>query len=266
MSDSVPEYVHVSVDDDGLAVVRIDDPNDENYVKHSHPMHRELRDIWPTLSADPQVRGVVLAGGEEQFYPVPTMQSLAAILRARPGIQHTLQREARDIARSIIDFPKPLVAAVATDAHGMGAQIAFLCDFAVSARGVRFQDTHTRLGLTSGDGATLVWPLVVGLARARRYVLRGHPLSAAEAYEFGLLSDLVESPEEVLPSALAVARKLISLPAAAFQTTKFALNQWLRLGATISLEVASALEVGTYDSPEFRALCDAAMEEKESEG
>jgi enoyl-CoA hydratase len=266
MSDSIPHYVHVSVGQDGLAIVRIDDPNDENYVKHSHPMHRELRDIWPALSADPEVRGVVLAGGDKEFYPVPTMQSLAAILESRPGIQHTLQREARDIARNIIDFTKPLVAAVSTKAHGMGAQIAFLCDFAVAARSVSFQDTHTRLGLTSGDGATLVWPLVVGLARARRYVLRGHPLSAAEAYEFGLLSDLVETPEEVLPTAEGVARKLIGLPAAAFQTTKFALNQWLRLGATISLEVASALEVGTYDSPEFRAHCQAAQETAESRG
>jgi enoyl-CoA hydratase len=265
MSDEMRQYIHVSVDRDGLAVMRIDDPNDENYVKHSHPMHRQLRDIWPALSADPAVRGVVLAGGEKEFYPVPTMQSLAAILQSKPGIQQTLQREARDIAHNIIDFTKPLVAAVSTTAHGMGAQIAFLCDFAVSARSVYFQDTHTRLGLTSGDGGTLIWPLVVGLARARRYVLRGHRLSAEEAYELGLLSDLVESPEEVLPTAEMVARKLIALPPAAFQTTKFALNQWLRAGATISLEVASALEVGTYDSPEFRALCEAAQEKPESQ-
>ncbi len=263
MTDSIPQYVHVSVADDGLAVVRIDDPNDENYVKHAHPMHRQLRDIWPALGADPNVRGVVLAGGEKEFYPVPTMRSLDEILRARPGIQQTLQREARDIAHNIIDFAKPLVAAVSTGAHGMGAQIAFLCDFAVSARPVRFQDTHTRLGLTSGDGATLIWPLTVGLARARRYVLRGHPLTASEAYELGLLSDLVETPEEVLPTAEVVARKLMALPTAAFQTTKFALNQWLRHGATVSFEIASALEVGTYDSPEFLALCEAARAEAE---
>jgi enoyl-CoA hydratase len=252
MPASELQYVHIS-NDEGVATVRIDDPNDENYVKHSHPMHRELRDVFPALAADPHVTGVILAGGVNEFYPVPRMDSLDAILRSKPGIEVTLQREARDIAQNLIDFRKPIVAAVSNVAHGMGAQIAFLCDFVVASRNVTFQDTHTRLGLTSGDGGTLIWPLVVGLARARRYVLRGHPLSAEEAHELGILADLVDTPEDVLPAAEAVARKLVALPTLAYETTKFALNQWLRLGATVSLDIASALEVSSYASPEFLA-------------
>lgn len=249
--DELKSYVHVDLADDGIAAIRIDDPNDENYVEHNHPMHRELRDVFTRLGADPQVKALILLGGENEFYPVPKMESLDAIMTAKPGIEVVLQREARDIAHNLIDFPKPTVAAVAKVAHGMGAQIAFLSDFAVASRNVVFQDTHTRLGLTSGDGGTLIWPLVVGLARARRYVLRGHPLGAEEANELGLLSDLVDNPEDVEPRAYEVARKLAALPELAFTTTKFALNQWLRHGAMISLEFASNLEVSSYSSPEF---------------
>jgi enoyl-CoA hydratase len=252
------KYVHVT-NDDGIATVRLDDPNDVNYVKHLHPMHRELRDTIPALGTDPDVDAIIIAGGEKEFYPVPTMRSLATILQAHPHMGAVLQREARDIVRNLIDCTKPVVAAVPTVAHGMGAQIAFLCDFVVSARGVRFQDTHTRLGLTSGDGATLVWPLLVGMPQAKRFVLRGHPLMAEELDHMGLLAELTETPEEVLPAAEQIARKLAALPKASFQTTKFAMNQWFRFGATVSLEVASAYEVGTYNSPEFVALLEAAL-------
>jgi enoyl-CoA hydratase len=252
MPDPDLKYVHVDLVD-GIATVRIDDPNDENYVKHSHPMHRELRDTFPKLGADPEVKAMVLLGGENEFYPVPQMASLDAIMTAKPGIEVVLQREARDIVRGIIDFPKPLVAGVGKVAHGMGAQIAFLSDFVVASRDVTFQDTHTRLGLTSGDGGTLIWPLVLGLARARRYVLRGHPLSAVEAEELGVVAELVDSADDVPAAATKVAQKLVAIPSLAFETTKFALNQWLRLGATVSLEAASALEVSSYYSPEFQA-------------
>jgi enoyl-CoA hydratase len=253
MSVADRTYIHVTTSDNGIAIVRIDDPNDENYVKHSHPMHRELRDTFPALAGDPAVRGVIIAGGEDQFYPVPSMRSLDTIMDAKPGIEIVLQREARDIAHNLIDFPKPIVAAVSNVAHGMGAQIALLCDFIVASRNVTFQDTHTRLGLTSGDGGTLIWPLVVGLARARRYVLRGHPLPAEMADEMGLLAELVDTPEQVIPAAEVLVGKLVALPQIAYETTKFALNQWLRLGATVSLDVASALEVQSYASPEFTA-------------
>jgi enoyl-CoA hydratase len=260
MSELDRNYVHVT-NRDGIATVRIDDPNDENYIKYLHPMHRELRDTIPALGTDPDVDAVIILGGEKEFYPVPHLRSLARILQAHPHLGAVLQREARDIVRHLIDCTKPVIAAVPTVAHGMGAQIAFLCDFVVASRGVKFQDTHTRLGLTSGDGATLIWPLLVGMPQAKRFVLRGHPLMAEELNEMGLLAELVDTPEEVLPAAEAIARKLAALPKAALQTTKFAMNQWLRLGATVSLEVASAFEVGTYHSPEFVALLESALAE-----
>lgn len=258
MSGPDRQYIHVTIDE-RIATLRIDDPNDENYVKFLHPMHRELRDTILALGTSQDVDAVIVAGGEREFYPVPSMRSLATIINANPGIGAVLQREARDICRNLIDCNKPVVAAVSTVAHGMGAQIAFLCDFVVACRDVKFQDTHTRLGLTSGDGATLIWPLLVGMPAAKRFVLRGHPLTAEQANQLGLLAELVEAPADVLPSAEEIARKLARLPKAAFQTTKFAMNQWLRLGSTISLEVASAYEVATYDSPEFVELCEAAL-------
>jgi enoyl-CoA hydratase len=250
---------YVSTEQEGSVVtVHIADPNDENFVSGAHPMHRELRDIFPALLDDTSVAAVVIAGGNELFCPFPSVANLDALLTSRSNAGATLQREAREIVEGLIAFGKPLVAAVSAPAAGFGAQLAFLADFIVAARGTYFQDTHVRLGLTAGDGATAVWPLIMGLGRARRHVLRGHPLSAEEADELGLLAELVDERAEVLPAARRLAAKLAELPGPAYAGTKNALNQWLRLSAVTSLEVAAAHQIATYESPEFRARRDAA--------
>ena len=238
---------------DGVAVVHSADPNDERLVPEAHPLHRELRDLFPALADDDRVRAVVLAGGAEAFTPFPSLEGLDRLLDSDPGAAARMQREVTEIVNNMIAFDKPLVAGVAAPAVGMGAQVAFLCDFIVTSRGVRFQDTHVRSGLASGDGATVVWPLLVGLAHARRYMLRGHPLTAEVADELGLVAELVDTPEQVLEQSVLLAAKLAALPAMAYRNTKRALNGWLRLGATTTLEAAAALELSTYSSPEFLA-------------
>jgi enoyl-CoA hydratase len=249
-------YVDVDVEG-GVAVVRILDPNDEFFVERSHPMHRDLRDVFPRLADDDDVAAVVLGGGYEYFFPAPRLPQLAELLAKDPAAAARMQNEARQIVVNMIDLSKPLVAAVAGSAIGMGAQLAFLADFLVASRDASFTDTHVPVGLASGDGATVVWPLLLGLARARRPVLRGDPQRAAEAESLGLVAKLVDARDDVLPAARTLAMELAALPREAYRSTKIALNQWLKLGVQVTLELAAALEVSTFRSPEFQRLLDA---------
>jgi enoyl-CoA hydratase len=250
MTDNGSSYVELS-SHDGIATVRLNDPNDDRFVSEAHPMHRAIRDIFTRLSDDESVRAVIWAGNDQQFYPLPELRMLSALLKSDPAAPARLQLEAAQIVRSIIGFRKPLIAAVASPAIGAGAQIAFLADFLVASRGTFFQDTHIKVGLTSGDGATAIWPLVLGLARARRHILRGTRLSAEEADALGLVTELADSPAEVLPISQGLAVELAALPTDAFWTTKLALNQWIGLGASVSSDLASALQIATYGSPQF---------------
>ena len=61
----------------------------------------------------------------------------------------------------------------------------------VAHEGVRIADPHVRVGLVAGDGGALLWPLLMGHVRAKRYLLTGDALSAAQAERAGLVSDLV---------------------------------------------------------------------------
>jgi enoyl-CoA hydratase len=247
------EYVHTTLSE-GIALVHIDDPNDDGFVVERHPMHRELRDIFGLLDDDPDVMAIVLEGGKEEFCPQPQLAQLDALLRESPDAARQLQAEARDTVIGLLDLGKPLVASVAKPVAGFGAQLVFLSDFVVASRDVTFRDSHVRAGLTAGDGGTLIWPLMVGLGRARKHILRGHPLAADEADELGLIAELVAQPDEVHPRAMGLASKLAALPSSAYATTKQSLNGWLRVAVRDTLDVASRAQVETYGSPEFMSL------------
>jgi enoyl-CoA hydratase len=98
-----------------------------------------------------------------------------------------------------------------------------------------------------------MWPLLVGHARARRFLLRSHPLTAEDALELGLVSDVV-SPGDVVPLAKEIAGKLTRLPSFAFRATKRALAQSLRASSLLSADSSSAFQMASYLTPEFNEI------------
>ena len=85
---------------------------------------------------------------------------------------------------------------------------------------------HTKVGVTAGDHAALIWPLLVGMAKTKYYVLTSEKLSGAEAERIGLVS-LSVPREQVLPRAIEVASQLARGSQQALRFTKRALNTWL---------------------------------------
>lgn len=243
-------FLDITISDDGIATVRMGDPVGPDFVESEHPMHRELYRVWDDLSAAPEVRGVVLTGREGQFFTGPTLEALDDLVTAHPyGVVRQME-EARGIVQRVLEFDKPLVSAVNGPAVSVACQLAFLSDEVVAVPEARFQDTHIRLGLAAGDGGTWLWPALVGYARARRILLRSHPLSVEDAKELGLVGEIVPQ-DEVVARAEEIARKLVALPSYAYRATKRSLAQWLRLGSLLSADYSSAAQMATYLTPDF---------------
>ena len=78
---------------------------------------------------------------------------------------------------------------------GLGASIALLCDVIFMADTATIGDPHVRVGIVAGDGGVAIWPLAVGPARAKQYLLTGDPLTAAEAERIGLVNRVVPAAE-----------------------------------------------------------------------
>ena len=110
-----------------------------------------------------------------------------------------LLKEEFDLARrfvnTLLDVEHPIIARINGDAIGLGATLALLCDISIAATDARIGDPHVRVGLVAGDGGAVAWPLLIGYARAKQYLLGGDLLSAAEAQQIGLVNFSVPPAE-----------------------------------------------------------------------
>jgi enoyl-CoA hydratase/3-hydroxyacyl-CoA dehydrogenase len=111
------------------------------------------------------------------------------------------------------------IAAVNAVAFGGGCELAMACDFRIAADSATFGQPEINLGIIPGFGGTQRLPRLVGEAKAREMNLIGEPISAGEAYEYGLANRVVPD-HELLDTALAWARKLAGQAPVAIEQIK----------------------------------------------
>jgi enoyl-CoA hydratase len=121
-------------------------------------------------------------------------------------------------------------------------------------------DPHVRVGIAAGDGGAAIWPLVLGPARAKQYLLTGDPIDAAEACRLGLVNRVV-APEALEQEALAFARRLAAGAPLALRYTKQAVNKLVKDALNVAFDTSTALEIVTFQS-EDHAEALAALREK----
>jgi enoyl-CoA hydratase/carnithine racemase len=128
--------------------------------------------------------------------------------------------EDSDVARflaSLLDFPKPLIAAVKGNAIGVGTTMLLHCDVVVAAPSANFSMPFTSLGLVPEAGSSKLFPELVGYQRAARIFLTGESFGADEAKEMGLVESIASDAEKV---ALEIAEKIGNQPPQAIINTK----------------------------------------------
>ena len=152
----------------------------------------------------------------------------------------------------VINFTKPLVSAVNGPAvAGLGCSLALLSDFLVMGQSAYLADPHVAVGLVAGDGGAAMLPLLIGLMKAKEYVLLGDRLTAADAEKLNLATKIA-ADDAVLDTALEIGEKLAALPPQALRASKVALNMHLSRAALGILEYALAEEYTSFSTPEFQ--------------
>ncbi|MGH3562267.1 MAG: enoyl-CoA hydratase-related protein, partial [Mycobacterium sp.] len=133
-------------------------------------MHRDLADVWPTIDHDDAVRAVLVRGEGKAFSAGGSFELIEQTKGDYPD-RVRIMREARDLVLNIVNFSKPVISAIRGPAVGAGLVVALLSDISVAGRGARIIDGHTKLGVAAGDHAAICWPLLVGMAKAKYYLL-----------------------------------------------------------------------------------------------
>lgn len=223
-------------------------------------LHGELIEFLEEIAADPEVRAVVLASTGRVFSAGGDFE-LMREARREPAVRQRIVADAMRLLGALIDLPQPLVAAVQGPAVGLGATVALTADAVVAARGAALSDPHVKVGLAAGDGGCLVWPAAAGMLRARRHLLTGDELGAEDAFALGLVTDLVDEAEDVLPAATALAERIAALPPLAVRGTKAALSEVTRRRFDEVQKLAVASEERTLASDDLLEAI-AAFEER----
>ena len=232
----------------------------EVFNRVDREVHDDLMAALETVRRRTDIRAMVFASTGKVFSAGGDFDFM---LELHDDVQLRLAAldEGRRLLTALIDLPIPIVTALHGDAIGLGATLVLATDAVVAARTAGLSDPHVAVGLVAGDGGCVLWPLVAGLLRAKRHLLTGDRLTAEDAFSMGLVTDLVDTPADVLPAAHALAARIAALPPLAVQGTKQALNRMLQQRAGEVLELSLALE-GTSMASDDLVEAIAALREK----
>jgi enoyl-CoA hydratase len=219
-------------------------------------MHGELEDVFVDLARDDEANVIVVTGAGRAFCAGGDVKGMKMDPFARVAMAG-----ARRLIHNMLDVEKPMIAALNGDAIGLGATIALFCDIIFAAENARIGDPHVRVGLVAGDGGAVIWPLLVGLAKAKEILLTGDLISATEAERIGLINRVVPI-EELHSTAMALANRLASGPTWAIRWTKTALNKRLRDEVNLVFDLSISAERMTMATQDHREAVRAFSEKR----
>jgi enoyl-CoA hydratase/carnithine racemase len=239
------EFVQVEIEE-AIAVIRLDRPpmNALNAQVQS-----EIADAAAQVSADPDVRAVVLYGGEKVFAAGADIKEMAD---ASYGRMATDTRRLQDSFTAVAKIPKPVVAAITGYALGGGLELALCADFRVVGTSARVGQPEILLGVIPGAGGTQRLPRLVGPARAKDIVFTGRFVGADEALAIGL-ADKVVPDADVFGAATELVRRYARGPALALRAAKQAIDSGLDVDLATGLEIERLHFAGLFATQDQRA-------------
>lgn len=190
-------------------VIRFNRPEKMNAI--TRDMYAGLTTALNDAAGDFGVRAVVITSEGNHF----TAGNDIKDFMANPPIE-----ESSEVARflaSLLEFPKPLIAAVKGNAIGVGTTMLLHCDIVIASPNTNFSMPFTSLGLVPEAGATKLFPELVGYQRAARIFMTGDSFSADKAKEMGLVETITSDSEKV---AMEIAEQIGQQPPQAIINTK----------------------------------------------
>ena len=223
-------------------------------------MHEELARVFPELQRDPDSDLIVLTGAGRAFCAGGDMAWFQAMIDD-PALFRGIANDAKSIVNVLLELEKPIVCRLNGAAAGLGASIALLCDVIIADEKAKIGDPHVKVGLVAGDGGAVIWPQLIGFARAKEMLLTGDMLEASEAAAMGLINHAVPA-EELDAKVDQVVGKILGNPRWAVRWTKTAVNLVLRDIANRVMDAAIAYEVSSNTTRDRQEAVSAFVEKR----
>lgn len=252
-------YKHLTIEKKGaILTVTLDNPP-TNAVTEG--MHEDFRTLFTTINEDPDTKVVVLTGAGERAFSAGGDVKVMVELLSKPADAVRSMREAADMIYGLLRLEKPVIARINGHAIGLGATLALFCDLTYAVETAKIGDPHVAVGYTAGDGGALIWPQLIGYARAREYLLTGDPILAGDAAEIGLITRAVAA-DRLDETVYGMAERLASGASFAINTTKQAINLVLRRQFEGIVEAHNGLELMSHFTEDHAEAAHAFLEKR----
>jgi enoyl-CoA hydratase/carnithine racemase len=239
------EFVRVE-HDGAITTIRLDRPPMNALTGRGQD---ELAAAAADVGADPEVRAVVIYGGEKVFAAGVDIKEMAEAGYPRMAAD---SRRLQAAFMAVAKIPKPVVAAVNGYALGGGLELALCADFRVAGESARLGQPEILLGIIPGAGGTQRLPRLIGPARAKDIIYTGRFVSAPEAHAIGLVDKVVPDPEAYRTACDLVARYATG-PALALRAAKQAIDDGLETDLDTGLEIERLHFSGLFATEDQRA-------------
>ncbi|WP_182345924.1 crotonase/enoyl-CoA hydratase family protein [Tomitella gaofuii] len=254
------------IERDGHVVIwTLNAPETRNPISEPD-MVAALEDAVAQADADSSIRAAVLTGAGSAFSSggnVKHMRDRTGMFGGSPAeLRQGYRRGIQRIPRALYHCEIPLVAAVNGPAIGAGCDLAMMCDLRVASSKARFAESFVKVGIIPGDGGAWLLPRIIGAARAAEMALTGDPVDAATALEWGMVSAVVE-PDELLPTARALADRVAVNPPQVVRMTKRLLREAQHQTLESALEYAAAMQPIAHHTADHAEAVAAMLERRD---
>jgi enoyl-CoA hydratase/carnithine racemase len=214
----------------GVALIRINRPEARNALNME--VRRLIAGRLTEMGEDDGVRCVILTGNDKGFAAGADIKEMAGA-----GTIEMIARGTHKLWRTIAACPKPVIAAVNGFALGGGCELAMTCDIIIAGESAKFGQPEVKIGIIPGGGGTQRLTRAAGKYKAMRYILTGDLFGAKEAFDMGLVSEIVPDGE-VETRAIEMAQQIAAFSPLAIQQAKEAVLR----GMDAALDTGLALE------------------------
>jgi enoyl-CoA hydratase/carnithine racemase len=202
-------------------------------------VHGQLSDAFRDLTHDPALRAVILTGTGDRF--CTDLSPIENPARVTAAVWSRLLREGRELLLDFLSIEVPVIAAVNGPVH-IHSELPVLADIVLASDTAEFADrAHFVYGVVPGDGVHVVWPQLIGVNRARYFLLTGQAIDARQALSLGVVAEVLPA-ERLSARAWELGTSLESKPPVTLRNTRLALTRQLRRALHDELDVGLALE------------------------
>ncbi len=245
--------------EDHIATVQFNRPEVLNAINNE--VNRERVEIFTALGQDPDVRVVILTGGEKVFSAGGDLPALSqyGIVEAREHADNNYAGQ-----RALAEMPKPTIAAIAGYAMGGGAENVLLCDLRIAADNAKIACSEINVGIFPGGGATHRLVQNLSMCQAKEMLFFGGMIDAQQALEMGLINKVVPV-SELMSTAKEWAQKLAKKPPFTLKMLKAVINANWGLDTDTAMRVEHDAWTAIFGSADAKEGMQAFVEKRKPE-